>query len=181
MPDQSTSIVHQALRVVRPGFRLDFAGGIHGLPHWARVWVHGRTLATALDLNPAVLAWFAFLHDSQRENDGRDAQHGQRAADVAVGLRRESTISGLSDLEFEQLCEAMCLHSDGHTIAEPTIQACWDSDRLDLARVGIRPHPQRLCTIPARHPEMIEQAMRMSTGRRRRVDRALHPKGQATA
>lgn len=25
------------------------------------------------------------------------------------------------------------------------IQACWDSDRLDLRRVGITPHPIRLC------------------------------------
>lgn len=89
MRERCTHIVHKALAVVRPQFRLDFADGIHGLPHWSRVWFHGRALAARLDVNPGVLAWFAFLHDSQRHNDHRDPQHGQRAADFAVRLRRD--------------------------------------------------------------------------------------------
>ena len=137
MRERCTDIVHKALAAVRPQFRLDFAGGIHGLPHWSRVWFHGRVLAARLDVNPGVLAWFAFLHDSQRHNDHRDPQHGQRAADFAVRLRREGVICELADQEFEHLCEAMRLHSDGHTIGEPAILACWDADRLDLARVSI--------------------------------------------
>ena len=43
-------------------------------------------------INPAVLAWFAFLHDSQRLNDGGDPLHGHRAADFALGLRRRCHI-----------------------------------------------------------------------------------------
>jgi uncharacterized protein len=39
-----------------------------------------------------------------------------------------------------------------------TIQTCWDADRLDLGRVGITPHPSRLCTEAARRPEMIRWA-----------------------
>jgi uncharacterized protein len=167
MREHCTHIVHKALAVVRPQFRLNFAGGIHGLPHWSRVWFHGRALAARLDLNPGVLAWFAFLHDSQRRNDHRDLQHGQRAADFALRLRRQGVICELADKEFEHLCEAMRLHSDGHTIGEPAILACWDADRLDLARVGIEPRPSRLCTEPARHPQTIDAAVRLAVGERR--------------
>ena len=36
MRERCTHIVHKALAVVRPQFRLDFSDGIHGLPHWSR-------------------------------------------------------------------------------------------------------------------------------------------------
>ena len=163
MRDQCKLIIHKALRVVRPQFRLDQANGIHGVPHWSRVWVHGRALAAAVGVNPQVLAWFAFLHDCQRHNDGHDPQHGRRAADFAVQLRREGVIDELAAHEFEHLCEAMRLHSDGHTTGEPAIVTCWDADRLDLARAHIRPHPNRLCTLPAREPKRIEEAVRLAT------------------
>jgi uncharacterized protein len=123
-------------------------------------------LAAALDVNPQVLA-FAFLHDSQRQNDGHDPQHGRRAAHFATRLRRDGVISELAGDEFEHLCEAMRLHSDGHTTGEPGIMACWDADRLDLARVGIRPHPVHLCTAHARGGETIEQAVRLAIGANR--------------
>jgi hypothetical protein len=84
-----TAIIHKALKAVRPQFRLELRHGIHGVPHWSRVWFHGRALAASLDLDPAVLAWFAFLHDSRRFNDWEDPGHGLRAADFAVHLRRE--------------------------------------------------------------------------------------------
>jgi uncharacterized protein len=168
---RTATIVRKALAVVRPQFRLDATDGIHGLPHWSRVWFHGRTLAAQLDLDPAVLAWFAFLHDSQRHNDGHDPLHGQRAADYAVRLRRDGTVSELDAPGFERLCEAMRLHSDGHTRwhdpGDATVLACWDADRLDLGRVGIRPVPHRLCTAPARQPDAIAQALRLSEGRPR--------------
>jgi uncharacterized protein len=77
-------------------------------------------------------------------------------------LRRDGTIHELSPREFECLCEAMRLHSDGHTVAEPALVACWDADRLDLARVGIRPDPMRLCTERARLRATIDRAVRMA-------------------
>jgi len=172
-----TPIVRKALSVVVPQFRLDARGGIHGLPHWTRVWFHGRQLAASLDLDPAVLAWFAFLHDSQRHSDGRDAQHGQRAADYAVKLRQQRLIAELAPSAFERLCEAMRLHSDGHTEGDLAIMACWDSDRLDLSRVGIQPRPARLCTSPARQSATIEAAVRMGDGLPR-LPRAGHTKEQ---
>jgi uncharacterized protein len=39
---------------------------------------------------------------------------------------------------------------------------CWDSDRLDLGRVGIKPHPTRLCTDAAKDLEMIRLAYEAS-------------------
>ena len=167
-PIREAVIIRKALTVVRPAFRLDFHDGIHGVSHWSRVWYHGRRIARTLDVNPAIVAWFAYLHDSQRHNDHRDPLHGQRAADFALGLRHERILVELSPSEFEHLCEAMRLHSDGHTEGEPAIRACWDADRLDLGRVGIEPHPQRLCTPLARERRTIREASRMAEGRPRR-------------
>lgn len=159
---QSTAIARKAMKIVAPQFRLDLRDGIHGVSHWSRVWVHGQNVAGTLEVNPSIPAWFAFLHDSQRRNDGKDPQHGPRAADFAVRLRKAGAITELDHREFEHLCEAMRLHSDGHTLAEPAIQACWDADRLDLARVGIKPHPRYLSSPHAKQPHTIVEAVRMS-------------------
>jgi uncharacterized protein len=167
MRERCKQIVYKALTVVRAQFRLHLAGGIHGLPHWSRVWFHGRALAAAADVDPAVLAWFAFLHDSQRHNDGHDPLHGRRAADFAVRLKKDGVITELEPAAFEHLCEAMRLHSDGHTVGDATLRACWDADRLDLGRVGIRPHPARLCTPYAQRGQVIRAALRMSEGQAR--------------
>jgi uncharacterized protein len=100
-PDPNcAAIVRKAIAVVRPQFRLSFAHGIHGVPHWTRVWFHGRALAASLDVNPSVLAWFAFLHDSQRHNDYADPLHGTRAADFALKLRHDGVITELAANEF---------------------------------------------------------------------------------
>ena len=160
-------IIKKALAQVRPQFRLDYRDGIHGVGHWSRVWHHGRRLAAELEVNPATLAWFAYLHDSQRRNDGHDPLHGERAADCAARLRRDGVLTELAPREFEHLCEAMRLHSDGHVEGELAIRACWDADRLDLARVGITPRPQYLCTPLARDRGWIERASRMARGRKR--------------
>lgn len=157
-------IIRKALAAVRPVFRLNFQDGVHGVAHWSRVWFHGRRIAKTLDVNPAIVAWFAYLHDSQRHNDHRDPLHGHRAADFALHLRRDGLLVELNDPEFEQLCEAMRLHSDGHVEGEPAIRACWDADRLDLGRVGIDPDPALLCTPAAKRPAVIEEANRMAAG-----------------
>jgi uncharacterized protein len=161
-------IIRKALAAVRPVFRLNFQDGVHGVAHWSRVWFHGRRIAKTLDVNPAIVAWFAYLHDSQRHNDHRDPLHGHRAADFALRLRRDGLLVELNDPEFEQLCEAMRLHSDGHVEGEPAIRACWDADRLDLGRVGIDPDPALLCTPAAKHPAVIEEANRMAAGMAKR-------------
>ena len=43
-----------------------------------------------------------------------------------------------------------------------------DADRLDLGRVGIQPHPKRLCTPHARRSDTIKAALSLSQGAPRR-------------
>ena len=95
MRARCTRIVRKALAVVRPQFRLDFADGIHGLPHRS------------------------------------------------------------------------------YTMGAPAIVACWDTDGLALARVGIEPEPARLCTEPARHAQTIDAAVRLAIGKRRAAQRRI--------
>jgi uncharacterized protein len=45
------------------------------------------------------------------------------------------------------------------------VLTCWDADRLDLGRVGIRPLAERLCTDAARQPAMLQWAYRRSLAR----------------
>ena len=60
------------------------------------------------------------------------------------------------------LTEALKYHSDGYTEADITVQVCWDADRLDLGRVGLRPRADRLCTNTAKSQFVIEAAYKRS-------------------
>jgi uncharacterized protein len=64
----------------------------------------------------------------------------------------------LEDEEFALLFEACARHTDGRLAGDVTVQTCWDSDRLDLMRVGIRTDPLRLCTAAARGPALLAWA-----------------------
>jgi uncharacterized protein len=68
--------------------------------------------------------------------------HGQRAADFAHGIHGD--FYKLQPKQLDSLCYAMKHHSGGEVSTDATIQTCWDSDRLDLGRVGIIPSPQYL-------------------------------------
>jgi uncharacterized protein len=68
----------------------------------------------------------------------------------------------MTDEQWTHLMEAIRWHSHGRTEAHPTVQVCWDSDRLDLGRVGIIPDPQYLCTDAAKDPAMIRWAYEQS-------------------
>lgn len=130
--------------------------GIHGVDHWARVLENGRRLSTATGANLDIISLFAVLHDSRRINDSTDPEHGPRAAEFAVTLR--GNLYELSDHEFALLYRACAGHTHERTHPDVTIQTCWDADRLDLGRVGIQPHPTRLCTAVARLPKTIKWA-----------------------
>jgi uncharacterized protein len=123
--------------------------GIHGTSHWARVRHHGLTVGKERDADLLVIELFAFLHDSQRENEWRDPLHGTRAADFAVSLN--SVYYDLNSSQLDKLCYAMTLHSDGHVHADATIQSCWDADRLDLGRADIYPSEKFLSNEAAKH------------------------------
>ena len=130
--------------------------GFHGKDHWLRVLNNAREIAAGTGANLRVLELFAVLHDSQRQNENHDPEHGLRAAAYAAELRNKWF--ELTDDEMELLAEACRYHSDGLIAAHATVQACWDADRLDLGRVGVRPDPHLLCTSFAKRPEVIEAA-----------------------
>jgi uncharacterized protein len=133
---------------------------IHGVSHWARVMENGRRLAASTGARLEVVELFAVFHDSMRVSNGHDHEHGKRGADLAIKLR--GIHFSLPDDDFALLQEACINHTEGAIIADVTVQTCWDSDRLDLARAGIFPNPKRLCTEAARQPEMIAWATQRS-------------------
>ena len=103
---------------------------------------------------------FAFLHDSCRWNDGHDPDHGARAAEFAQSLH--GMVFALAADELAMLMDACQGHTHGRYSDNLTVRTCWDADRLDLGRVGIRPAPERLCTDAARDPVLIEWAYQQS-------------------
>ncbi|MDC0362805.1 hypothetical protein OAN12_07185 [Halioglobus sp.] len=148
-------ITNELMEFARSEFRLDWHG-IHGAGHWARVRHNGLMLAAHTGANPRVVEYFAFLHDLGRENDNRDPEHGSRAATIAENIAGD--LINVSASELTLLMDACVGHSQGHLVADVTVMTCWDADRLDLGRVGIRPDPARLCNMSARQPEVIKQA-----------------------
>lgn len=112
---------------------------IHGPTHWARVERNGLYLAPSVGANERVVALFAYLHDCRRRNDGIDPGHGPRAGRYAMSIRK--TLSVMTDSEVRILVEACDGHTRRRKTNDPTIAVCWDADRLDLPRVGIRPRP----------------------------------------
>ena len=130
--------------------------GDHGVAHWARVLENGLRLAEETGSDVEVVRLFAVLHDSRRVSEATDPDHGPRAAEFARSLRGQ--FFDLPDPEFRLLHRACAGHTHERTHPDVTIRTCWDADRLDLGRVGIMPHPSRLCTEAARRPEMIRWA-----------------------
>ena len=108
---------------------------------------------------------FAAVHDTQRLNDGHDPEHGARAATVV-----ETELDhGLDDERLERLLYALRHHSGGTgppQHEDPTIGACWDSDRLTLDRVGIMPDPRYISTPAVREnmPTFNDMAIEFSEG-----------------
>ncbi len=155
----SDVITSTLLAALRNAYDLDW-NGIHGIAHWQRVRENGLRLAAQTGASPAVVELFAFLHDIKRRNDGRDPDHGRRAADWA--RHAPNKVFRLDDKDFELLLYACEHHTEGLTLADVTVQTCWDADRLDLGRVGIIPTPPRLCTAAARDADVIAWAIRRS-------------------
>jgi uncharacterized protein len=152
-------VPQELVDLVQSGYAL-YLHGVHGLAHWARVRANGLRLAEQTGADPEVIELFAILHDSKRQNDVWDPKHGARAAQFAEGLR--GSLLTLPDDEFELLRFACEFHTSGLTEAHITVQTCWDADRLDLGRVGIKPDPRRLCTGAAKEASTIEWAYRQS-------------------
>jgi uncharacterized protein len=133
--------------------------GFHGLSHWSRVLANGRKLASINGADVDVIELFGMFHDSMRFNEGHDPGHGARAAEYALSLWEKKWF----DINAEQmnLLYRACQFHTGGTIENEndiTVLTCWDADRLDLGRVGIKPKPEKLCTDAARSDEIMEWA-----------------------
>lgn len=130
-------------------FKLDFLG-IHGFPHWQRVLKNGMAIASQNGADEEIVKLFAVLHDSGRQDEWEDPDHGERGVEYAKKLRAEGLFE-LSDEQFEVLSYAILHHSEGMTKHDNvTVLTCWDADRLDLGRVGIKPSREYLCTEVAK-------------------------------
>ncbi len=126
----------------------------HGDEHWRCVAATG--LALADDLRGAdreLVFLFGLLHDTRRENDHVDPEHGPRAAAFARELH-DSGMIVLGD-RLELLCHAIDLHTRGGVSEDATVGACWDADRLHLPRVGIEPDPALFSTTLAHGPGQL--------------------------
>jgi uncharacterized protein len=123
---------------------------LHGTGHWRAVAATGLRLALQTSgANPALVFAFAMLHDAFRQGDGADPAHGRRAAEALDGLERGDWLR-LDGRQRSILFEALADHPHGRTTAEPTIGCCWDADRLDLGRCGIKVDVELLSTEAGR-------------------------------
>jgi uncharacterized protein len=130
--------------------------GTHGISHWARVLDNGLRLAELTGASVDVVRLFAVFHDSRRHNEGTDRGHGKRGAELATQLRGD--LFDMPDVEFQLLYAACAGHEHGMIDGPVTVRTCWDADRLDLGRVGMRIDPTKLCTAAARNAEIIRWA-----------------------
>lgn len=130
--------------------------GVHGLSHWGRVLENGLRLSEIEGGDTIVITLFAIFHDACRHNQSLDPGHGDRGAELADYLLRGNP--EVTDNQLDLLKFACSQHTDGETEGDLTVRICWDSDRLDLARVGIRPNARFLCTDAAKNKKVINWA-----------------------
>ena len=152
-------ITSELIRAVRHQFALDWQG-IHGIRHWTRVFANGTLIARTTQANIRVVQLFALFHDSCRQSEGADPEHGPRGAELALHLH--GSLFFLDKEELHLLVEACRYHTTELNHPDPTVAACFDADRLDLGRVGNMPDPKLLCTEKGRQPATIEEAYERS-------------------
>ena len=122
----------------------EWMGTTHSIEHWDRVANFGRMLyKDGADMD--VIMAFAYLHDSERENNAYDEEHGLRASKL-IDTIRDTELKELNDEQIAKLKRACELHTIQHRTGDMTVDICFDSDRLDLYRVGILPISKRMAT-----------------------------------
>ena len=88
-------ITEKLLNSLKSQFLLDDEG-FHVFRHWLRVLENGRLLPPLTGANLKVVELFSVFHDSQRENEGFDPDHGSEVQIsplrcVGAGLRSRIT------------------------------------------------------------------------------------------
>jgi len=150
----------QIIEELERHFRCEWRG-YHGINHWSRVQKNGLLLAEKEKTRKDVVTLFSLFHDSARENEGYDIEHGIRGIHVLDKFK--GVYFDIDDKGYYEVKEAIVGHSNGYTTHQSIhVKVCWDADRLDLARVGIEPLPQHLCTSTARQQSFIDEAIKRS-------------------
>ena len=122
-----------------------FISDLHGLEHWKQVEWNGLLLATETGADTTVVRLFALFHDSKREDDSYDEEHGPRGAEFAKTCFKEHRLD-ITQEQFDKLHHACKFHTTEHRSNDATIDTCYDADRLDLGRVEIKPNPRKMAT-----------------------------------
>jgi len=159
---QDKSLILDVPRLVSAVLAADtnYGSHLHGEAHWKCVAWTGLDLADDVPgADRAVVFLFGLFHDSQRFDDGHDPDHGRRAAKLVQRMHGEHFALDAERLKL--LIDACAGHVDGMTSTNPVIGLCWDADRLNLWRIGVRPNPQLLSTIAAQRPETLAQSEAM--------------------
>lgn len=117
----------------------------HGEDHWLRVAAAGLAIRALLrpDADAEALVLFGMLHDASRLAESGDHGHGPRAA-LAAGRLNAAGLVSLEKDRLDALRRACRGHTAGKTSEDPTIGTCWDADRCDLRRGGLRRDPSLL-------------------------------------
>ena len=106
---------------------------------------NGLLLTTETGADIMVVRLFALFHDSKRADDGYDEEHGQRGAEFARECFKEHRI-GITREQFDKLYHACKFHTTEPRSGDATIDTCYDADRLDLGRVGMKLDPRKMAT-----------------------------------
>ena len=124
-----------------------FDSNVHGLAHWRQVEFNGLLLAKRTGADITVVRLFALFHDSKREDDGYDGEHGKRGAEFAKKCFEEKLLD-ITQEQFDKLYHACAFHTKERNSGDATIDTCYDADRLDLGRVGFKLNPEKMATTP---------------------------------
>ncbi|MEM8667986.1 MAG: hypothetical protein AAGG48_10745 [Planctomycetota bacterium] len=150
-------------KIAKSTFTLSLKGP-HGLAHWQRVQENGLKLAKYNGANKDIVRLFSFLHDCCREDDRSDPEHGPRAAELTERLRND--VIHAEDDEFAKLVEAIRDHTSVVNSNDVDIATCWDADRLDIGRVGLKPNKRFLNTDIAKKDWVLNWAYKRSKSHR---------------
>ena len=133
---------------IKKEFKIDFYGD-HGIDHWQRVYENTQKLSRHYNVESEVFEFFALLHDSKRQDEYEDLHHGIRAAGFVQKLFRNGTIE-LESKDRARLLYACANHTSSDKedplFNDLIVQICFDSDRLDIGRVGYDVDPKYLAT-----------------------------------
>src|SRR5215831_3150716 len=100
------AVWHDVTRKFKGGHR-----SMHGPSHWRRVERNGLFIAERSSALEQVVRLFAVFHDSRREHDGWDENHGARGAAYAASLH--GVLFQLRHEQFELLEYACKWHAHG--------------------------------------------------------------------